>query len=523
MFRFIANLIKVQEKRAFHGENVIFFAFFVGSMRWLMEVFLVGFSGLPVAKHLLLYVSWYFMCFFVFGLPVRLLAPPPWEKRINVMLVGLFLGFLPPIVDVLVYGWGEAVMGERNFAYAYVQDFPEGWPWLLIDPERRMPPGEGGVLWAAVLFTGVYLWLRTKSALRAITGATMAYGACVFVGAIMPTGVAWLRDRYFPGSELGYLLIDAQIAITALVYLVVYRPSLALRVATRFVHALPLLAVASVGYAWVKPLDAGVLPALLLMAASGVMTIVQNDHWDDLEERPGEPERVRRHDVVVLQFLWLSIVMGLVARDSHYAVILLVYGVASYLYNAPLYRGKRYFPANLKLEGLWGGAAFMIGLFAATIPELVEIVEHRSYASRIRPEMAMMPFSWKYGGDAAVAAFLAFGGWSVLASLKDEKDVETDARLGSQTVFTLLVRRGVAVEEIRRVVRALAFVFMAIGGVAPALLGRVAWPYALALVGLGALVAGLRCRDKSTEFRGILLLLSAHLGLLAYALSAHAA
>jgi hypothetical protein len=519
LLRFLSNLITLQEKRAFHGENVVFFAFFVGSMRLLLEVFLVGYDGTPTMRYELLYVSWYFMCFFVFGLPVRVLAPPPWERRINVMLVGLFLGFVPPIIDVSISGWGEAVIGHRGFAYAYVQDFPEGWPLLMIDRERRMPPGEGIVLWLAVAFTGVYLGLRTKSMWRTLAGVAMAYAACVFVGAIMPTLAAALRKSRFPDEGFGWMLIYAQLAVASVFYLFFYRFSLALHVAARFVHALPLIGVSMVGYAWVKPLDARALVAVVLVAVSGVMTIVQNDHWDDLEERPDAPERVRRHDVVIVQFLWALLVAALLASDSVLAVILLVYGVASYLYNAPLYRGKRYFPANLKLEGLWGGAAFLIGVFAAALPGLIEAAVHRSFASRITTDMSMMPFSWGHGAAVAVAAFLAFGGWSVLATLKDEKDVATDERLGSQTVFTLLVRRGIVEAKVRRVVRALSFVFLSIAGWAPFVLGRVPWPYALVLTGLAGLVAVLRLREKGTEFRVMLVLISAHLVILAAGLS----
>jgi hypothetical protein len=519
LFRFLSNLITLQEKRAFHGENVIFFAIFVGSMRLLMEVFLVGFHGTPVTKQVLLYVSWYFMCFFAFGLPVRLLAPPPWERRINVMLVGLFLGFMPPILDVLISGWGEAVVGHEGFAYVYVRDVSKGLPLLLIDRDKQMPPGEGLVLWLAVFFTGVYLWLRTKRAWRAIAGAGMAYATCFVVGAFIPSFVWQIKTRFFPDETFGWLLVYAQVAFAAAYYLVFFRTEFALRLAKRFVHAIPLIGVCMVGYAWVKPLDAGVLVAVLLVSISGVMTIVQNDHWDDREEHPERPERVRRYDVVIIQFLWVIVTAALLANDSLLSVILLIYGVASYLYNAPLYRGKRYFPANLKLEGLAGGAAFLLGVFAAALPVLIEAASQRSYASRIKPWMPMMPFSWGYGGEVAVAAFLAFGGWSVLATLKDEKDIATDARLGSQTVFTLLMRRGIGEVKIRKGVRALAFVFFAIAGWAPLVVGRITWPYALVLTGLGALVAALRLRDKTTEFRVMLLLISLHLAILAIGLS----
>src|SRR5690606_35474292 len=59
MFLWLSNLITLPEKRSFHGETVIFFALFVGTMRLLLEVFLVGFQGVPLLRNELLYVSWY--------------------------------------------------------------------------------------------------------------------------------------------------------------------------------------------------------------------------------------------------------------------------------------------------------------------------------------------------------------------------------------------------------------------------------------------------------------------------------
>lgn len=519
MFRWLSNLITLQEKRSFHGETVIFFALFVGTMRLLLEVFLVGFQGVPLLRNELLYVSWYLMCFFVFGLPVRILAPPPWQKRINVMLVGLFLGFMPPVIDVAVSGWGEVVMGYKGFEYAYIRDFPEGWPPWMIDPKKRMPVGEGSVLWLAVFFTGAYTWQRTKSVARTLAGLAMAYLACMFVGAILPTGLSKLHGAVFPERSMAWAVVFGQIAFALLVYGVFYRPSVAMLIARRFVHALPLVGMAVAGYAWIRPVDTQVLDAVLLISLSGVMTIVQNDHWDDLEEGKGGPERVARYDVVLIQFIWTMTVLSLYSLESVLALPMTVYGVASHLYNAPLYRGKRYFPANLKLEGLWGGAAFLMGLLAAAMPALVAAAEQRSFASRIQPWMKSMPLSWGFGVETAFAAFLAFGGWSVLASLKDEKDVESDMRTGVQTVFTLAIRRGIDAEAVSRAVRGLALVCLLIAAWAPLWIGRSTSGHAAALTALAFVIVIPKRRDPSAEFRMKLALLTVHLLTLAHGLS----
>lgn len=521
MIRWIKNLIRVQEKREFNAENVMFFALFVGSMRLLMEAFLVGLSASNIAQSQLIYVSWYFMCFFCFGIPISLFAPPPWEKRINVMLVGLFLGFIPPIIDVIYMGWGNAIMGKDGFAYVYITDFPEGWPWLMVDSTKNLPIGEGAVLWGAVLFTGLYIWLRTNSLVRTIASLMIAYAVCVFSGAIIPTASEKLHD-HFIGDRMDRLSLTvfAQIFVTFIVYFAFYRRSLFLLVMSRFLHALPLIGLTLVGYAWIKPLDIGVVTPVLLIAVSGILTIVQNDHWDDLEERPLLPERVKRHDVVTIQLLWLMIVIAIYLMDSLLAVIISIYGVASYLYNAPLYRGKRFFPANLKLEGLWGGSAFLIGVFAAALPTLREIVKNLSFAERMEPLINAYPFALHYSGDVAVAAFLAFGGWSLLATLKDEKDIAVDASLKTQTVFTLLMRRGVREHTIRRWIRALTFISLLIGAWGAFAIDRMNLPRALILSAIALLILMLRLDKKASEFRLILVALTVFLMILAEGVSA---
>lgn len=390
----------------------------------------------------------------------------------------------------------------------------------MIDHERQLPIGEGSVLWAAVLFTGTYVWLRTQSAIRAALGLITSYAACVFVGAIMPTLSYQLHLRLLGAdTHLSWTVIFAQLFVSFIAYFAIYRPSLLLLVFARFAHALPLIGLTLVGYAWVRKIDVNAIYPVLMFTLCGVLTIVQNDHWDDLEERPDEPERVRRHDVIVTQFLWVLMVASLLAMDSVIGVILTIYGVASYLYNGSLYRGKRYFPANLKLEGLWGGSAFLAGVFAAALPQMADAAANLSFVERADPTVKYMPFALVYSGDVALASFLAFGGWSLLAVLKDEKDITVDAALGTQTVFTLLTRRGVSVKTIRRWTRALTFIALMIAPWGALGAGRVPIVHASVLSGLALLISLLRLKDKKNEFRLILIAMTAFLLVLAHGVS----
>lgn len=526
MERWITNLIRVQEKRAFHGETVLFFALFVGTMRLLAEVLFVAYQPASVGLDLLLYVTWYWLCFFAFGLPVRYFAPPPWQSRMNVMLVGLFLGFLPPVIDALWYGWGGAAMGQRGFAYAYVVDFPEAWPWLLVAPDRRMPPGEGLILWGAVVFTAWYVRIRTASYAKALGAGLFSYGICVFLGGIMPTlthrAVQWMNDLpgtttihyVFDGDMTAYLVV-AQLVIAMVLYFAVYRPEL-LRVQWyRIVHVLPLIAVTMVGYAWVTPLDASVVLPIFAILVAGFLTVAENDHWDSLEENPEATPVVQRLDVVALSFFFWSLTGLLILVDSMLGPVLVIYGVASHLYNGPIYRGKRYFPANLKLEGLWGGCAFMLGVFAAVVLPMAQgrppMWFDRGYSGA--------PFFYVVGADTVIAAALVFGGWSLLAMLKDHKDVDEDARLGTQTVFTLARRRAKDADWVLGRLRILTFICMGIGALAPMAMGRLPYAFAAVMMLLAIAIWRWPMHPPTAVFRRTLLLLTAYLVVLAFGLS----
>lgn len=488
MLRWLKNLVYLQEKRSFHGETLVYFALFVGGMRLLMEHFLVGFSGYPLFQNFLLYVSWYWLCIFAFGLPVRLLSPPPWTERINVMLVGLFLGFLPPIIDVLAGTWGETLVGKDGFAYKYVTNFPEGWPLLLIDDERQMPVGEGAILWAAIGFTAAYLWVRTRSWWRALLGGFLAYGVCVLMGALLPTYTRRFYDAYIQTSGFQHALVYAQTTLALALYLGIYRPRLLLHIAKRFAHALPLLGLCSVGYAWVKPLGFDVLWPLALITFCGMMTIAQNDHWDDKEEQPDAEPRVYSHDIIVFGTTLVLLAATALHEDRYAGLLLTIYGVASYLYNSQLYRGKRYFPANLKLEGIWGGSAFLIGALWASEP-IQALALNDPTSPGFQQGDFLAPIPSLFGPDLAIAALLAFGGWSLLAALKDEKDVETDLELGTQTLFTLLVRRGVAREHVATRLRITAFICMLVASFGPFFLDRISIWVSFAMTVFAAIAA----------------------------------
>lgn len=520
MFRWISNLIVLQEKRAFHMETVILFAIFVAGMRLFMEMLLLGFHGRPALGNMLIYVTWYIQCFFIFSIPILFFSPPPWQKRVNVILIGLFFGFMPPIFDLMIAGWGNVIIGYEGFEYAYILNFPEGWSWTMVTEPDKIAVGEGVVFWLVIFFSAVYMWLRTRSYTKTLATLILSYGLAMWISAIMPTLVRYLIENLGAFYFMGTALVFGQIVSTLVVYFLFFRLKLLIHILRRSLHILPLISILFVGYAWVKPIELSVLWPALLIVFCGVMTLVQNDYWDHLEESGVASPIVEKYDLIFIQIMWMTMVATLFFADSPLATLLCIYGVASYLYNSPLYRGKKYFPANIKLEGIAGGAAFAIGLIVAVQPQLIEAAQDPQLARRIVPGMGVFPIPWLYESDIVWASFLAFGGWSVLATLKDEKDVEIDSRVGSQTAFVLLSRRGWSIEKTSTMLRTIAFLCFLIGAGGLLALERVSAWVGIAMMLLGASASFVRFRDRKRDFAFRLIMISAYLLFMAFTISA---
>jgi uncharacterized membrane protein len=437
--RWFRAIARTRESQPHDPRTVLLFASFVGIMRLMTEVFFLGFNTSRVAEQLVLYVSWYWMCFYVFAAVLKLCIPADWRYTINVVLVGLFLGFFPPVIDTLASGWNGEVMGRDGFSYQYIREFPQEWPLLLIKPDGGIPFGEAAVLWAIIIFMGGYILVRTASWWRALAGAFGAYMGCVLIAGVVPTVV----NRYF--TDVGYppllVLTVLQALVATIIYFAIFRSAILSRLAARSVHLLPLLGVCSIGWAWHAELDALLCIALTVVFMLGVFALIQNEYRDretDLATR-GETD-IEYADEFLLAVLSLTTGAAMIAWGFIEGAVVLVFVVVSYLYNAPPYRGKRFFPSAYKLEGAWGGAAFALGAIPAIRTAMNELVTTSS------PTGSSSAFSVIYGSfydaSGAIALLLLIGGWSVVAATKDRKDVEADQEAKHTTIYTLLMRRG---------------------------------------------------------------------------------
>ncbi len=420
------RIVRLQEGRPYHLLTVLCFAAFVGLVRLAEELAL----GLRPVDHLparaLQFVSFYLMAFFSYTAALRLVVPQPWRRTINVVLIGILCGIVPPLIDLAVYG-------RAGFGYAFAP--LSRWAAWIYAPAAGFTLGESAVLWATVALCGLYTLHKTGSPLRATAGLALGYGAALFNSSAMFTLASHLGEWLSPRARLPSDTVTWQLGATLALYLAL-QPGLARGLARRLSHALPFGLIYLAGAAFKGGLDARVAAGALLPLFAFCVAIAQNDHHDHDADAPQGRERyLDAEDVALLDALMLGLTLALLLAGSLVGVGLLVFFVAAVLYNHPAYRAKAFFPSNLKIEGAWGAAACFAGVAAAAergVPVLHCALDPLPAQALARafdvPTLALL--------------LLVFGGWSLVAGLKDYKDVRADRRAGVRTIYTLALRRG---------------------------------------------------------------------------------
>lgn len=446
--RWVDNLVRLQEKRPFSVITVLCFVAFVGSVR-LMEEWALGHRSIDyLPGRLLVQCSFYLMCALSYTLAMRVVLRQDWRKTMNVVLIGVFLGIVPPLIDLVV-------VGQQGFWYEYARF--ENWKWWIYDPAHHFGVGETAVLWATIALAAVYAWSKTRSVLSTASAAIATYGVVLFNLSVLFTVADATVARASAKAGLPFDMSNWQLGASLVLYLLL-NPRLAVGLGRRFNHALPFGLVFLVGAGFGGVFDARIAAYTLLPLLGFTVAIAQNDLFDRGEdEGQGRRAYVDSDDVVFLNVILLALIYNLMHYQSLLGPALLVFFVVSVLYNYPSYRAKAFFPSNLKIEGVWGGTAAFMGVVAA-IETPIEVARFK--LGRVHTTQLSEAFGW----DTVAFVALVFGGWSVVAALKDYKDIRADARGGIQTVYTLAARRGWG---LRRVHTALV-VFVAVCMLLPA-------------------------------------------------------
>lgn len=461
-YRWVERIIVLREKQEYSFSTVLALSAFVGLVRLLLE-FMVCSPGLYASfAGYLSYITFYLMNAFLYATAIHFIIDVDWRRSMNVVLIGVFVGIFPPLLDTLF-------LGAHNFRYAYNFSWLEGWRWSIYNPQAHIGPGEALTLWFTVLLLPLYVWVKSRSWPRTVAALAAGYGIVFFYVTVVASAAAsllragfvpllratevpmiqglqetWrntsdhgqlqelaqrLEALRFAYDELAIALATALQILVALISYLILNRRLTKHLLLRIGHSLPFALLTLLGAAATRHFDPvidtntwiGLLPpffmALCVLHAFNV-AIVQNDHFDRHEDRRGPLPYLDVQDVHFFNAtMWLLAVTAFSVRPR-IGALLLVFQIVSILYNYDFYRGKRFFPANYKIEAIWGWSAFMVGVFTVLHP--------RGAA----PDKVL------------IMGFLVFGGWSIFNCFKDYKDIREDYRAGIQTAYVLLKRGG---------------------------------------------------------------------------------
>jgi hypothetical protein len=420
----IGSLIRRQQKRGWHPYSLLLFCVFTGGTRGILEFVL---HGINISNaDMLNFIPFYVLLAMLLTLMLSKIADVQFQTVQKSLLMGIFLGLFPPILDVLMPHDYPVLYG-----YYFVWDFAN-LPYLGYNPMLSFPAGEAITIWLSVFFCGLYVFVLTANYLRTLLALVVGYCVFIFMGSLFPMIITKLStsgvDSLAQLRELSPLTINAigfrlsfyQGLLALFIYLLV-RPGLCLQICKRLIHIVPFIMLTLLGGIMVQANSVSLLQSALLMLAVGIALIVQNDFFDAAEDSESRPPQIAEFDVKTVNFLVVLCMLGIFFHNNRAAVSALIAFICGVLYNYPFYRARNTFPSNLKIEGVWALTSFLSGAMLET---------SRTNSPRVQ-----------------LVAFLVFGGWSLAALVKDLKDIDADKKNHVRTVFTLLENRGIRRER----------------------------------------------------------------------------
>jgi hypothetical protein len=340
----IKRIIYFQEKRAYNFYTILIFALFVGGIRTIEEVMLAyrQYYHIDVINNCVFYL----LIIFSYTLVVAISSKTEWKKVINAVLIGVFLGVFPPIIDVFIYGLG-------NFRYSYFVGLPGIRDFFFFDYSRGFPIGEGIVLWATIIFSAYYIYIKTSSYKKFLLGGLGVYVIVLLTSGMLIPTISSIAARNMPMRIQSMIVTSIFQLIPVIVFYLILNPHIFTNLAKRSLHCLPFVLLAFMGAAVAGGINSFTLFAAAMIFYAGLVTLVQNDFFDKEEDTlSGRYSYVTGQDVLFFNTTYLILVFLLYNIKSMVFLPLGLLYIVSVLYNYDFYRAKRFFPANYKIEGI---------------------------------------------------------------------------------------------------------------------------------------------------------------------------
>jgi hypothetical protein len=417
----------------------------------------------------------YLLVFLTFGLLIAKMSGTPWRQTMGPAAGFGLLGVLPPFVD--------ALFGTQGALYRLNWQPPASWSPTLIYTAQGVTAGEAILWWGILLLSAGYVFRITASGLRAAATLVVGYLAITVLSIYPAVSSEWLRASLgWPEEHRIAILAGMQFIAAFLVYLAL-EPRLLRGLAGRIPHVLPFVLICVLGSAFWGSVTTTTWAYAFFLALAGWLALGQNDYFDAKED--AAQNRKAYLDLEDVRFLtvisWIG-VATMAAAHAGVTFLAAMAAVAYMLYNYPFYRGKHYFPTNLKIEGIWGFCAFSFGLVAAWEAEAYGAPRWWVTNS---PPLADPVLRGPFDIASIVAMFLAFGGFSLVALLKDYKDWQSDHAAGVGTLYTLAIKKGWRFERVHRIALTICCVAIASAPFLMTWAGRTSWGFAP-----GGLLAG---------------------------------
>lgn len=425
---FIRKLIQLQERRKYRLYTVLVFVIFVGIGRGLEESIL--FRTPLRNSEILTFLPFYFSIAFLLTLVLSKIVAQPFQKVVNPVLVGVFLGLFPPAVDFFFNSSSNIFYG-----YYFLQNFSE-LPYLGYKPEFNFPLGEAVIIWASVIFCGIYVWVKTSSVLRSFLALLGGYIVFLWQGSFLPmcvgyfylgeiSTIAQARDLDETTLKIFLYYIAFWQCFSAIVVYFILRLELLRLFFKRILHLLPFKIAVFCGSAFAGAFEAKTALAMGLIGLVAFIASLHNHFYDR------HAKVVQAEDIHFFNVIFIMAAVFLFFTGNRFVLPIIIAFALSFLYHYPFYRGKKVFPANLKIEGVWGMCSFLAGLLAVGS---VETLPDNTY----------------------LYILFTLGGFSLIAALKDMKDIRSDFRAHVSTLFIFCYKKGVRLSKVRNILYLLA-------------------------------------------------------------------
>jgi len=336
-----------------------------------------------------------------------------WKRIQNAVYLGIFLGVFPPIIDYFLNGFNSKTI----YRY-YVSENFQNMPWYFYAPELGAPIGETIIVWASILFTASYAYLKTNSPLKLIFTFVITYFLMVLHFGFVPIMSIKLVGDMSQAQFIISLLPFWYLFLSILIYLIL-RPVLRGIMLRRFLHLMPYTLVVLCGGQFTYAINTPVMLAAATAFLIAFAVALQNDHFDS---RHGEHKKlIDECDMVFFNIMVGGFLLWMLLLNQMTVLPLILIYCFGILYNYPKFRIKKFFPGAQKIEGMGAMMFFLTG---------VMVFDRINF----RPGILL-------------TAFLIFGGWSVLASWKDLKDIRSDTRLGYKNLYTFFMGFGMSLSR----------------------------------------------------------------------------